>query len=378
MNEKEMAVTFARIIDDKIAKAVEPLNLQIATQKTITANLSEIIEVVKEFGLDNHSTFEELKQSQVDANESIISVVKEQGDTLGDFDEFQKELAELKTLITLNGLEQNNKINEVKQIIIDTCSEIAKSSDDKFNKLTDYVDDKNDTMAKLVENNHVASIDHISKINSEHSTFSNKKFEVKTLEQTNKINDELLRLNNHINSKLTSLKGDKGDAGEKGKQGDSGFLSRVRKWETGSITKGNEAVTHKNGLWLCLSEQTAQEPIAGGDWELVINGIASLDLVDHELSLVRTSGDTEQLGNVGFEYRGDYVAKTMYGKYDLVSKDGTTFISLNKDNKNSPPSNTWKALAKRGQRGAQGKDGGIGFNADDIYATVREMIDEAK
>ena len=69
MDEKQIADRLNSIIDSKVNKAFESLNMQIAAQKEIIANLSDVVEVVKEFGIENNSTLAEYK-----TNDSVIEI----------------------------------------------------------------------------------------------------------------------------------------------------------------------------------------------------------------------------------------------------------------------------------------------------------------
>ena len=315
MNEQQIADKLADIIDTQINKAVESLNVQIATLSQRNTDLSAEIETL-------NSKYEAI------STESELRILEA-------FDAHKSDVNK--------GLEA-------------------------FDTET----------AETISTNHKATMDSI--------TFKlDDSFEKIRLDSVNRINSELIRLNDHVNTKLTSLKGEKGDTGEKGNEGDNGFLSGVSIWKTGHISKRDEAVTHNNSLWLCACEQTAQEPGIGDDYQLLNDGIKELTLDDqHHLCLVMGSNKEFDLGYVGFKFKGDYSDKETYDKNDLTALNGTTFISLCADNSNRPHSNTWKAFVKRGPKGSPGEKGEEGkaynFDAeafmDDVTAVIDTVVDK--
>jgi len=182
--------------------------------------------------------------------------------------------------------------------------------------------------------------------------------ETAKLKLNNAQNEELLRLNDHVNQKLNALKGDKGDCGEKGDKGEDGFLSGVSKWEAGSITLENEAKTFANGLWICKVPQTATSPDVDSDWELVVDGISDIKMENSNIEVKFASGKTRNIGRVGFIHKGIYSEKKTYSKGDVVTINKTSFVSMEDDNTNNPPSNNWKLLSGKGDKGAKGDKGG--------------------
>ena len=313
MDEKQIADRLNNIIDAKVNKAFESLNLQIAAQKEMIANLSDTIEVVKEFGIDSSSTLAEYK-----SNDSVIEI----------------------------------KLLESQKAYTDLL-------DDKFDALNEF--NKEDINSLSTE---------LKKSIADDS-------EKLSLTLSNAQGQELLRLNDHVNRKLSALKGDKGDAGEKGDKGDSGFLSRVSKWENGSITKQTEAVIHNNALWTCAIEQSAKEPSVCDDWTLIVDGISEVKMDDNNIQIKYASGKTQDIGRVGFVHKGQYDSKKEYMKGDIVTVNKTAFVSMEDDNKNNPPSNNWRLLSGKGDKGAKGDRGG-NIEVKELTTLIMDVIEGMK
>lgn len=201
--------------------------------------------------------------------------------------------------------------------------------------------------------------------------------EMNSLESAQKIyiQDELLRLNDHVNRKLDTLKGEKGDCGEKGEKGESGFLRGVSVWEVGSITQKDVAVMHKNSIWTCAADASATEPTIGNDeWQLLTDGISSVDLEDGELTFSFASGKTQTMGSVGFSHKGEYEDNKSYKVNNLVSLKGSTFVALS-DTSNRPPSDSWKLIAQKGAKGNKGSQGEPGVVAvEDMKPIVEDLV----
>jgi len=215
--------------------------------------------------------------------------------------------------------------------------------------------------------------------NLESSLFENMNslFKEYQLEQKIYIQDELLRINNHINQKLNTLKGEKGDKGDKGEKGNDGLINGASKWEDGAIAKEGQAFTHRHGLWLCQSKETAREPAEGDDWILLANGLHSLDLVGGMLWRQDSTGGALMLGRTTPSHEGEFDPRVEYEMNDIVTYRGSTFYSLEDDNNNVPPSNSWRILAQKGSKGNKGEPGVV--NIKDIVEIVREVVkDELK
>ena len=202
------------------------------------------------------------------------------------------------------------------------------------------------------------------------------KVENLSLKLINTQNTELLRVNDHINQKLNTLKGDKGDAGDKGDKGESGFLSGVSAWENGTIAKEGQAFSFKSGIWICSVKETALPPGNSDEYELVVDGINTIEVLDDNLIVTLSSDIQRDLGRVGLVHKGVYNSKHVYDKNDIVTIDKTSFVSLVDNNKNQPPSNTWKILSGRGAKGARGDKGDrgdVGFTPEDIIAVAKDI-----
>ncbi len=211
--------------------------------------------------------------------------------------------------------------------------------------------------------------------------------EMKSLGLANTVNTEFLRMNNQINTRLNTLKGDKGDCGEKGQQGNDGSLSGVSVWATGNIKNRDDAVTHKNGVWLCSAKQTASEPsLESGDWALLSDGVVSHSISeDGSLIVTRSSGREEDVGQVTFNISGTYDKSKTYDKLALVMHNKMIYVSTCNKNSSEPPSgDKWIPLTRRGNKGpagAQGKQGPSGkdgqnnMGIDDVLAIVESTIE---
>ena len=439
MNEQQIADKLADIIDARITKALEPLQLQVATLnqlnvdlksevETLTAKHDSLVGSINIADEQMNTDFDELKTQFNDLTDDINNVstiITDQKEALIHIPvNLEKELLAVKDDIDSRFTKQSRN----KEITDSTLVQLG----DKVSELSEKLDGRDEDVKTLmllpekINSNFLISQDyantldttmqvrllealdaHKSDVNTGLDDFNNEISETlasnykTTLEKqsselndaiekvrlnsVNLINTELLRLNDHVNTKLTSLKGEKGDTGEKGNEGSHGFLSGVSLWKTGHITKRYEAVSYLNSLWLCSCEQTAQEPGCGDDYQLIHDGIKSVELDDkHHLIVTMGSDKQVDLGYVGFKFKGEYSNKSPYDKNDLVTLKGTAYISLVSDNTNLPPSNTWKYLVKRGSKGSPGEKGdeGKAFNfdasafMDDVTAVIDTVIDK--
>jgi len=60
-------------------------------------------------------------------------------------------------------------------------------------------------------------------------------------------------------------------------------------------------------------------------------------------------------------------------KGDIVTVNKTSFVSMEDDNTNNPPSNNWKLLSGKGEKGAKGDKGG-NINPDDFTQLVIDVV----
>jgi len=255
-------------------------------------------------------------------------------------------------------LELSNQIEQIKSAVQDDVETINNRLLTTNNNLLKNIETNEDIIKSRFATMNIKLDDDVERI---------------MLQINNTINKELLRLNDYVSSKLTTLKGEKGDPGEKGDQGENGFLSGVSKWETGKIIKEREAVTYDNGIWLCSVEQTACKPGENDDYVLIQDGVKSMELEQGRLIIHKTSGINVDLGRVTMVHRGVYDPEITYDKYDIVTIDKTSFLSKFGDNKSRPPSNGWDLLSGRGARGTKG-DKGADANMDDMNAVISDMI----
>ena len=359
MNEKELAIQVKEIIDVQIDKAMESVNLKLAVQNELISNLSEIVDVVKEFGLENNATLSEYKSN----NSAIETKLTESQETLSDL--LNGKIDKATDTVDLKLAVQSELIAEAKSFI-ESASEAFKNKanviQDNFIELETRSLEFTTTHAQTIEEKfdalNVINKEEIVELSTQLKSGIESSTETLNLKLNNTQNEELLRLNNHINKKLDALKGDKGDAGEKGDKGEDGFLSGVSKWETGSITCENEAKTFDNGLWICQVPQTAASPCIGDDWGLIVDGISDIKMNDSNIEVKFASGKTRNIGRAGYVHKGVYSDKKTYSKNDIVTLNKTAFVSMEDDNANNPPSNNWKLLSGKGDKGAKGDRGG--------------------
>jgi len=184
------------------------------------------------------------------------------------------------------------------------------------------------------------------------------KFDALNVINKEEITELSSELKENLSSTMETAKLKLGDCGEKGDKGEDGFLSGVSKWEAGSITLENEAKTFANGLWICKVPQTATSPDVDSDWELVVDGISDIKMENSNIEVKFASGKTRNIGRVGFIHKGIYSEKKTYSKGDVVTINKTSFVSMEDDNTNNPPSNNWKLLSGKGDKGAKGDKGG--------------------
>ncbi len=358
MTEKELV----SIVKAAIANAVEPLQLQIISQKELISDLQDCVEVV---------------------NNNLAIEVKQVNDTCSELDDVRKELKSIETLELKLISQKETNDERIAPVIKDllnlrnTVDESAVTATAFEIKLLENLAEQEQTLDDQI----LKTADDLQTIATQldtdlRETVSDQTDTVK-LELMNSIQKEHLRLNNHVNNALLSLKGEKGDAGEQGEKGDSGFLSGVSKWETGCISKAGEAVTHDNAVWLCQAELSAHTPGQCDDYELIIDGVKSLEVLDGELVQHMTSGKSINVGRIALVHKGVYNSEFKYQKMDIVTIDKSSFLSMRDGNDTRPPSgsNDWLLLSGRGAKGTKGEKGDVPFMPEELLAIVKEAID---
>ena len=378
MNEKEMAVQIKEIIDEQINKAMDGVNLKLAVQNELISSLSDVVEVVSAFGIENNSDLSRYKSSNSATESNLLKSQEALSNLLnGQVDKVAEDVG-LKLAV------QNELISEAKSFIesaFETFKIKTNVIQDNFIELETRSLEFTTTHAQTIEEKFDAlnaiNKKEITELSSDLKDTLSGLMETTALKLNNKQNEELLRLNDHVNQKLNALKGDKGDAGEKGNKGEDGFLSGVSQWKAGIITSENEAKTFANGLWLCQVSQTAASPCIGDDWSLVVDGISDIKLSDNNIEVAFSSGKTRNIGRVGYVHKGVYSDKKTYSKNDVVTLNKTAFVSMEDDNANNPPSNNWKLLSGKGDKGAKGDRGG-NLDPKELTTLIIDVVEGMK
>jgi hypothetical protein len=75
---------------------------------------------------------------------------------------------------------------------------------------------------------------------------------------------------------------------------------------------------------------------------------------------------------IGVEWVGEWDSATLYGKYDAVGYQGSSYISKQPNNTNNLPTDTnwWDLWVAKGDTGATGNKGDTGVGLNPSYATV--------
>ena len=78
------------------------------------------------------------------------------------------------------------------------------------------------------------------------------------------------------------------------------------------------------------------------------------------------------LGKVAYFNRGAYNSETTYEINDVVSYNGSSYVSLNDNNQGNLPTNTnyWSVVAEKGDKGDTGKP----FVIEKTYSTIESMV----
>jgi hypothetical protein len=142
--------------------------------------------------------------------------------------------------------------------------------------------------------------------------------------------------------------GPPGEAGPKGEQGAPGQLPLCRSWTASEIHYAGAVVHHKGSTWQAARD-TAQEP-GHPDWVCLA-----------------VAGATPRI-------RGTWNASTDYQAFDLVARDGGSFIAL-KDDPGVCPGQYWQSVAQSGKRGHTGEKGERGERGLPGSSILRWAVD---
>ena len=81
---------------------------------------------------------------------------------------------------------------------------------------------------------------------------------------------------------------------------------------------------------------------------------------------------TQDLGKVAYLSKGAYSSSTQYEKNDVVTYQGSSYVSLQNTQGNAPTNTTyWQLLASKGDTGATGETGQTGATGNGISSVAK-------
>ena len=81
---------------------------------------------------------------------------------------------------------------------------------------------------------------------------------------------------------------------------------------------------------------------------------------------------TQDLGKVAYLSKGAYSSSTQYEKNDVVTYEGSSYVSLQSTQGNAPTNTTyWQLLANKGETGAKGDKGDTGATGNGISSVAK-------
>lgn len=81
---------------------------------------------------------------------------------------------------------------------------------------------------------------------------------------------------------------------------------------------------------------------------------------------------TQDLGKVAYLSKGAYSSSTQYEKNDVVTYEGSSYVSLQSTRGNAPTNTTyWQLLANKGETGAKGDKGDTGATGNGISSVAK-------
>ena len=81
---------------------------------------------------------------------------------------------------------------------------------------------------------------------------------------------------------------------------------------------------------------------------------------------------TQDLGKVAYLSKGAYSSSTQYEKNDVVTYEGSSYVSLQSTKGNAPTNTTyWQLLANKGETGAKGDKGDTGATGNGISSVAK-------
>ena len=81
---------------------------------------------------------------------------------------------------------------------------------------------------------------------------------------------------------------------------------------------------------------------------------------------------TQDLGKVAYLSKGDYSSSTQYEKNDVVTYEGSSYVSLQSTQGNAPTNTTyWQLIAEKGTKGDTGATGQTGATGNGISSVAK-------
>ena len=229
-------------IESKISKNLDRLLLE----SNEFVKDSELKESVQKFNDDISIIKEDINKSKESAEHYSNSIVVKIEQVESDVENVKSEATEKEIkhleLITENNDNNSKSIDAIKKEITDSINSIA--------------------------DNNIAMIDGVK---SDITKALDKDIESIKLSGKVYIQDELLRVNDHINQKLNTLKGDKGDSGKQGEKGDTGndgdSLDHKGDYVQDEKYKKLNLVIHNGTTFIAMKDTSNAPP--GDDWRAV-------------------------------------------------------------------------------------------------------------
>jgi len=344
-------------VNDPLLKQIEFIRKEVSAQKDKLSDLQHIVDTSERKLIDvsqkQNNDLIELKQTVDTQTENALNSTKRLDDMCVREESSVEEFLKLSN--TVAALEDQTSIAQMQ-----TVGALDEISQTQSETIKEAIDEQTQTIDLAA---------------SELKTITADKLEMIELKNKVYLQEELLRLNDHINGKLNTLKGEKGDCGEKGSQGESGLLRGISKWQDGTLAKSGDAFLFEGGLWAVNVSETKQTPsISTKDWSLLIDGFKSATLQEGVLTFLKSSGAIEKLGKVAITPRGSFFKGQSYQLLDLVTHNKASWISIADGNTNHPPSDNWMMVGGKGQKGEPGKTGQKGSDGKDATLNPEDLL----
>ncbi|MBW1672146.1 MAG: collagen-like protein [Deltaproteobacteria bacterium] len=177
--------------------------------------------------------------------------------------------------------------------------------------------------------------------------------------------------------------GQEGKVGKQGDQGERGLLAAISEWTERKHAPG-EVVTISGGTWQARRTTTKEPNFNSNDWELLANGIGSVESKDYCLALTVSSGAVVKTSSLRGEKGEPGESVTFHPKYeetrlyrsslDEVKESGCTWRAL-KDGILHKPGTTkgkeqWRNTTHVGPPGKDGKDADEEIVAEKVFQLI--------